>query len=134
MKMKTLAAALCLGLALTGCARLQPVNNINNTTPAALSEYKFSTHDVEQAIVRGVTLKGWTIEESTPGKIVARINVRGKHMAKVDIDYNQSGYSINYNDSNNLLFNGSAIHRNYNKWVVLLDRTIQSELVSLKDI
>ncbi len=134
MKMKTLAIALCLGLAVTGCARMQPVNNINNATPATLSGYNFSASDIKNAIVRGATLKGWTIEESTLGKIVASINVRDKHMAKVDINYNQSGYSINYNDSTNLLFNGDTIHRNYNKWVILLDRAIQHELVSMKTI
>ena len=66
-----------------------------------------------------------------PGLIEASINVR-THKATVSIPYSAKGYSIEYKDSVNLGHKGNNIHRNYNKWVTLLDRDIQQELLDIK--
>ena len=38
-------------------------------------------------------------------------------MAEVDITFDATKFSINYKNSENLLYDGTVIHRNYNKWI-----------------
>ena len=61
----------------------------------------------------------------------ASIHVRS-HFAKVEIAFDTRAYSITYLDSNNLDYNAQKrkIHRNYNKWVILLSEAIQREFSS----
>ena len=131
MKLKTVAATIALSMALAGCARMQAVNNINSAPVAAVAGQTVTADQVRQAIIKGAANKGWQVVESAPGKIVLKVDVRGKHTAKVDVSYNKESYSINYNDSFNLLYNGSSIHRNYNKWITLLNQSIQKELINV---
>lgn len=64
-----------------------------------------------------------------PGKIQASINVRGKHSAEVEIDYDSNRYTIRYLTSENLMHSEDGeIHKAYNGWVIKLDRTIRQEL------
>jgi hypothetical protein len=53
------------------------------------------------------------------------------HMAKVDIRYDTSVFSITYADSDNLKYNAekNKIHRNYNSWVQNLRGDINNELL-----
>lgn len=64
--------------------------------------------------------------------IIASLSVRAKHFAEVEISYNEKTYSIKYKSSKDLDFNEQkqTIHRNYNKWVILLSETINRELAS----
>nr|WP_256834309.1 hypothetical protein [Pseudomonas oleovorans] len=50
------------------------------------------------------------------------------HQAEITIPYSASSYSIRYRDSQNLGYKNGKIHRNYNKWIHNLDRSIQQEL------
>ena len=54
-----------------------------------------------------------------------------KHTAVVDIRYTPERYSISYRDSEVLLYDGSMIHRNYNKWVQPLSERINLEINKL---
>ena len=60
--------------------------------------------------------------------MVASIVVRDRHQAWVDIPYSTKGYQIRYRDSAGLDYDGERIHRNYNKWVQLLDADIRRQL------
>ena len=53
-----------------------------------------------------------------------------QHFASVDIHYDSNSYSIRYKDSKVLMYDGTNIHRNYNKWVQLLDQQIKLNLPS----
>lgn len=62
-------------------------------------------------------------------RIKCSILVRGRHYAEVLIPYSSSAYSIHYSDSRVLDYDekDQSIHRNYNKWVILLSQEIQSQ-------
>lgn len=62
--------------------------------------------------------------------IKCSILIRGRHYAEVIIPYSSSAYSIYYSDSRVLDYDERAqrIHRNYNKWVILLSQAIQGHL------
>ena len=75
-------------------------------------------------IVEGGKARGWIVKEIGPGHARATIYVRS-HMAKVDIRFDQTVYSIVYHSSDNLGYANGRIHKNYNKWVQNLNMDIQ---------
>lgn len=81
------------------------------------------THDITQA---GVGL-GWQMKKVKPGYILATLLLR-KHMVKVNIHYSTTEYSITYNDSNEMNYDGTNIHTNYNNWVQNLNNAIKTQV------
>ena len=69
----------------------------------------------------------WHAVKVKPGLIRATAFVRN-HRADVKIPYSSSNYSIIYEGSHNLRAGNGLIHRNFNKWVILLNRDIQYHL------
>ena len=117
-------------LVFVGCGGAM-VNNIDNS--GYLTGNKLSMQKVENAIKKGAMRKGWMTKRISSGKLESRITVRGKHLVIVDIDYNKSGYKINYKDSQNMKYDAAAntIHGNYNKWVAALEKNINYELAQI---
>ena len=124
-----------IGLALAGCARTMPVYNVPSAPVVTSSGKHLSADQVRSAILGALNDKvlfgaGWVMKQDDPGKIMAELLVR-THRADVEIAYSSSQYSIFYKDSQNLLYDGSSIHRNYNKWVQLLQKKIDQHLYTL---
>jgi hypothetical protein len=69
---------------------------------------------------------GWRMEQQEPGLIRGTLNLR-THQAVVDIPYDTQRFSIRYVSSNNLDYDGRAIHRNYNSWVQNLQNAIMAQ-------
>lgn len=111
-------------LALGGC-RSAPVRNVSD---APITGSK-SMLQVEQAIVDAGRGLGWQMSPQGPGRIAASIALR-THRASVDITYTTKSYSIRYKDSDNLNYDGSSIHKNYNGWIENLERAISVRLSS----
>ncbi|GAK23649.1 LOW QUALITY PROTEIN: hypothetical protein JCM19052_4289 [Vibrio sp. JCM 19052] len=118
--------SLLLTLLLVGCGRVQPVMNVEDTPVA----YDLQNKQVKAAIVQSATNRGWTIEETSQGLLIAKINVRS-HFAEVEIPYSNKYYSIIYLNSVNLKASDGKIHRNYNRWVNNLNVDIQRALALL---
>ncbi|OLU33175.1 hypothetical protein BVH03_05145 [Pseudomonas sp. PA15(2017)] len=118
-----LLAALLLGI--TACTS-KPVLNITSSAPPAVVK---DEDDMRRAILTALQRRQWTVERADRGQIMALIT-RRSHQAEITIPYSASGYSIRYRDSHNLDYRKGKIHRNYNKWVRNLDRSIQQELQS----
>jgi hypothetical protein len=114
---------------LVGC-KTAPIYNVDNAPVSTASDGQPTMKQVEQAIVRAGTSLGWRMEPVREGLIEATLINRG-HMAKVEIDYTTSSYSINYKDSKGLDYNGDEIHKGYNKWIQNLDQRIRSRLISI---
>ncbi|MCW8832492.1 MAG: membrane lipoprotein lipid attachment site-containing protein [Colwellia sp.] len=123
--MKKILFVLLSVFALAAC-KSTPVYNVGNSqVPAGLS-----SKQVEKNIVKALIQKGWQVKNKTDGKILAEIMVRS-HTAKIEISYDASQYSINYVDSTNLKYDAqkNTIHKNYNNWIIYIDRLIQTGLV-----
>lgn len=122
--MKKLGILLAISLFLAACTST-PVHNVKSASVPS----NLTLDRVEQAVLKGLSVKGWQIKEKSDGKIIGQVFVRS-HRAEVEITYNESEYSITYHDSHNLDFKPSnnTIHKNYNKWVILLDREIHKAL------
>ncbi|MDQ7987747.1 hypothetical protein QYS36_22630 [Pseudomonas sp. G34] len=118
-----LLAVLLLGI--TACTS-KPVLNISSSVPPTAAK---SQDDMRRAILTALQRRQWTVERADQGQILASIT-RRSHEAQITIPYTASSYSIRYRDSHNLGYRDGKIHRNYNKWVRNLDRSIQQELRS----
>lgn len=116
-----------------GCAPLAPVMSITDQTietsrPASLDE-------IGNAIVRAGASLNMQMRKVRPGIINATyvpLGGAGKGLsATMEIKYNTKNYSIEYKDSQGLKYDGTNIHRNYNKWVQSLDNRIRAQLMTL---
>lgn len=125
-----LGSALCLALALGGCARTAPILELRDV-PATTASGKVPTaSQIRNAIITAGTSLGWRIADAGPGRLEGTLSLR-THTAVVDIPYSFAGYSIRYKRSENLNEGGGQIHSNYNGWVQNLDRTIRTEISRL---
>lgn len=122
-------------LAVAGC-RTAPIYNAQDVAfaPAASSTRSLSMREVQNAIIRAGSTRGWTFEEQAAGHLVGKVTVRGKHYAEVDVLFDQQAFTINYRNSRNLNYSADngVIHPNYNSWVNLLQQSIQTEVTTLK--
>ncbi|KAA3611763.1 MAG: hypothetical protein DWQ01_06680 [Planctomycetota bacterium] len=84
-----------------------------------------------EAVIRGMAVRGWVVEEENPGRVLARLNLRS-HVVKVLIRYDEEQVSLEYSDSANMDYqnsdDGEFIHKNYNSWVRNLAGDIQAQL------
>ena len=83
---------------------------------------------MQQAIVKSLVGRGWTVQKITPDLVQAQITVREQYHAEIDIPYSASHYQIIYRNSSGLDYKDGKIHKNYIRWVRLLDRDIVRDL------
>lgn len=83
---------------------------------------------MQQAIVKSLVGRGWTVQKITPERVQAQITVREQFHAEIDIPYSATHYQIIYRNSSGLDYKDGKIHKNYIRWVRLLDRDIVRDL------
>lgn len=88
---------------------------------------QLSAAQVRGAIIEAATDRGWIVKEDDPGRLLLETFIR-RHSAMVTIEYSPTTYDITYTDSENLLYDGTNIHRNYNEWILLLQEQINRRL------
>ena len=127
--MSSLLRATLITLALltsAGCTS-KPVLNTQHDLPASA---QVSEEKVKQAIVAALQKREWTVQRLSPQLVQAEITVRNQFYAAIDIRYTRNSYAITYRDSRDLGYKDGKIHRNYNRWVSMLDRDIMAALRS----
>jgi hypothetical protein len=120
--------AACAAAALAAC--VQPIYNVKSAPVEAPGGKAPTMAEVEKAIVRAGSGLGWRMQPVTPGHVVGTLNLR-THTAVVDITYDTRTYNITYKDSQELGYDGTNIHKNYNGWVQNLDKGIRTQLLNL---
>jgi hypothetical protein len=90
--------------------------------------------DIAKAIKSALIAREWTVQREGNGVIEAKLFVRS-HTADIRIPFNKDSINIQYISSTNLLYDekhgNKYIHRNYNKWIKLLERDIFNRLALL---
>lgn len=110
----------------------KPIENlINIAIPVNIDGTNPDIKLVREAIIAACRKRGWSPVLDGDNVIKASTLIRSKHYAEIEIPFNRSSYSVLYKSSKNLDFNEKKqkIHRNYNKWVILLSNSIQREFV-----
>lgn len=80
--------------------------------------------DVRDVILQATKRRGWQTKEVGPSRIEAEYDRSKKYMAKVNIFYDTTTYSIEYLDSRNLKYDGQKIQGTYNSLVAKLRKEI----------
>ena len=83
---------------------------------------------IETAIKKALVNRGWGIVSGERGNIKAKIILRG-HTAVIDIQFDKKKVTFNYVSSMELGYREKGgqklIHRNYNRWILNLERDVQ---------
>ena len=114
---------------LAGCTS-KPIYNLDNASVTTGSGSAPSLSDVRRVIIAAAISKGWTAEDIDTTHLRLTHRAR-KHMARVVVTYSTSAFSIAYEDSLRLRYNGTTIHRNYNRWIRNLEQRIKERFVML---
>ncbi|MGY2401357.1 hypothetical protein [Pseudomonas sp. SDO5271_S396] len=125
--MSSLLRATLITLALltaAGCTN-KPILNTQHDIPAT---GQVSEEKVRQVIVNALQKREWSVQRLSPQLVQAEITVRNQFHAEIDIRYTRNSYAITYRDSRDLGYKNGTIHRNYNRWVSMLDRDILAGL------
>jgi hypothetical protein len=133
MKSKIFAVFAVFLLASADAQATKPIMNIEDHPVAAqLDGTPRSLEQVRDGIIAGCKRKGWNPVIESDTQVKCSILVRGQHYAEVKIPFSVSTYSIIYSNSRVLDYNPERqrIHRNYNKWVILLSRTIDQQFTN----
>lgn len=120
------------------CERLRPIYEIqgqaipNTGTSLTLSQ-------VEERIITAGASQGWLMKAVKPG-VLRGTKRAGRHSAVVRIEYDTNSYDILYDSSQSLSegigsletrYEGQrVIHKRYNKYVKVLNRQIETFLLS----
>lgn len=114
-------------LLLSGCfGRVQPLYNVVSKPIPAASQ-ALSMKEIGNVIELAAMGRDWLINKKQEG-VYELTQTKKTHVAVVQVNYDQKTFSIKYKDSSDLLYNGTNIHRNYNRWVQYLERDIQMGL------
>lgn len=131
MKFKSLGITILVLFVLlsTGC-RTAPIHTVEDAPFPTWQEKNVTQKDIAKAIISAGKSLNWIMKEKSDNHIQGTLLLRS-HTAVVDIYYDESEFSIKYNDSTNLNYNGTEIHRNYNNWVINLTNRITIYLSDL---
>jgi hypothetical protein len=110
-------------------ARAEPLYDAVIRVPATAT-----MEDIAKAIKIALIDRDWTIQREEKGVIEAKLFVRS-HTADIRIPFDKEYVHIQYVYSTQLLYDEKQgvryIHRNYNKWIKLLEREIANRLALL---
>lgn len=124
-----LVAICALTVFALGCTT-KPIYNVTGA-PVVANKPSPTLAEVGSAIQRAGAGLGWQMMADKPGHMLGRLQLRG-HEAVVDVNYTPKTYSITYNNSTNLNYDGTTIHNNYNGWVQNLDKAIRTQLTLIQ--
>ncbi|AUG05439.1 hypothetical protein [Pseudomonas sp. S09G 359] len=119
------ATLITLALLTTAGCTSKPVLNTQHDLPA---NTQASEEKIKTVIINALQKREWTVQRLSPQLVQAEITVRNQFYAAIDIHYTRTSYAITYRDSRDLGYKDGKIHRNYNRWINMLDRDILAGL------
>ena len=115
-------SAIFVTVILTAACTTRPVVTYENES-LRIPDY-VSMKQVELGIKQAAAKRGWMVERLEPGRLEATLKVKNKFILVVYITHTTEKMSIRYKDSVNLKYDGTNIHRNANRWISKLKKSI----------
>lgn len=110
------ALALVMGSAMARNTEIYEPPQVLWATATAPTEQQ-----VRDRIVAAGQSLNWAVTKEEPGRLELRFDKQGKHQVVIAVQYDTTGYKIDYLNSVNLDFAESngvrKIHPNYNRWI-----------------
>lgn len=106
--------------------------DFEKTTRGHFLEAPINTDVLKQSILKSLMTYNWEVTYAEDGQINARYSKsENTIVADIEIIYNEETYEISYIDSKNLDVDleKMSIHRNYNRWIANLNKTIYMEYI-----
>jgi predicted small lipoprotein YifL len=119
------ATLMVLALLSTVACTSKPLYTPSRVIPASIHA---DQEQVKQSILKNLVARKWTVQRISPNLIQAEITVRETFHVEIDIDYSATDYKIVYRDSRGMDYKDGKIHKNYIRWVRLLDKGILRDL------
>jgi len=117
--------SLCV-LACTAEFYTRPLYQVKEA-PLAFAAERANLYQIGASIKRAGVAMGWHMQLVKPGLILGTLNAR-RHQAKISIAFTQTHYSIVYDSSEGLDYDGTMIQSKYNDWIRRLSNAIQSQV------
>lgn len=129
-RLTVLISVLLASLVLIGCPHQAGIRNVDSSP--LTNPKNTSMTEIAGAIRRAGAGLGWQMKEVSTGHILGTLNLR-KHVAVVDITFDNKSFNIQYKHSTNLNYKSSdkTIHSNYNGWIQNLENSIMAQTSGL---
>jgi hypothetical protein len=113
-----------------------PVINYENVPFTNATSSPLDNARIKEAIKSAAAVKQWSVVEQGDGRMLATLNVRGKHTVVIEIVYLPERFSVFYKDSTNMKYSPGPdgkgmIHPFYNRWVQELKEAIRLSLLKV---
>lgn len=86
-----------------------------------------SAEQAKNIFKKAAIARGWRVRDGEDNSLIAELYIR-KHWAQIRFTNTEKTYNITYLNSQNLNYRDGKIHRNYNNWIIKLDRTFQKTM------
>lgn len=131
LKLFVLGLAVCM---ICGCAIKKSIVTKPILTPeinvAALNNH-ITNQQVAETITKVLAPRGWRVTNRTKSVIDATLS-HNQETASISIEYSTQKIVIRYAGSTNLRYDGTKIHRGYNRWVKTLEVDISNAISALR--
>lgn len=91
-----------------------------------------SNAQLKNVIIAACSKHGWAVNSATDTNVEATLNHNGKESVTIDIPYSRESVAFKYKSSNNMRYDGTKIHRSYNRWIKNLEVGIRNGIASAK--
>lgn len=125
-----IAAAFSVLLFLAACS--SPIHKVESETYGWGPQKGVTLAQVRATVEKAALDQGWLPSREQLGSFTAtKTWGGGKHNVVVNVLYNLKNFTIRYNNSRQLGYNGSTIHKTYNLMVTRLEEKIKTDVSKL---
>lgn len=125
-----LAAVFSLIMFIAACS--SPIHKVESESYGWGPAKGVTLAQVRETVEKTALDMGWNLNNEKNGSFVAKkVWGGGKHSAVIDVIYTLKDFTIRYNSSDQLGYNGSTIHKNYNLLVTRLEEKIKLNVSKL---
>lgn len=91
---------------------------------------RISNARLKQIIISACSRYGWKVDSSTDSSVTATLNHNAKESVTIEIPFSPQKVEFIYRSSQNMRYDGTKIHRSYNRWLKNLEVDIRNGIAA----